>query len=119
MYSLSYYPLVMTIEANYTEDLTYNERVGLEIKTWLIRKRLRQSDLASALSLSQGAISQRLIGNQSFSMNELIVASGLFGITLGELLGPSRSEEHTSELQSRFDLVCRLLLEKKKIVHDM
>src|SRR5207249_5050804 len=27
-----------------------------------------------------------------------------------------RSEEHTSELQSRFDLVCRLLLEKKKII---
>src|SRR2546421_7443341 len=26
----------------------------------------------------------------------------------------SRSEEHTSELQSRSDLVCRLLLEKKK-----
>src|SRR5206468_13034859 len=30
------------------------------------------------------------------------------------VLGPSRSEEHTSELQSRSDLVCRLLLEKKK-----
>src|SRR5437868_8878513 len=28
--------------------------------------------------------------------------------------GKKRSEEHTSELQSRFDLVCRLLLEKKK-----
>src|SRR5207249_11520657 len=28
--------------------------------------------------------------------------------------GACRSEEHTSELQSRFDLVCRLLLEKKK-----
>ena len=27
---------------------------------------------------------------------------------------PSRSEEHTSELQSRQYLVCRLLLEKKK-----
>src|SRR6266536_5948244 len=27
---------------------------------------------------------------------------------------PPRSEEHTSELQSRVDLVCRLLLEKKK-----
>src|SRR5699024_11880510 len=27
--------------------------------------------------------------------------------------GKGRSEEHTSELQSRFDLVCRLLLEKK------
>src|SRR5699024_11321680 len=32
---------------------------------------------------------------------------------LVELSG-HRSEEHTSELQSRFDLVCRLLLDKKK-----
>src|SRR2546422_8074627 len=33
----------------------------------------------------------------------------------GEDVGPGeRSEEHTSELQSRLHLVCRLLLEKKK-----
>src|SRR2546421_6424891 len=31
---------------------------------------------------------------------------------------PTRSEEHTSELQSRSDLVCRLLLEKKKKTSD-
>src|SRR5205085_8921 len=31
--------------------------------------------------------------------------------------GGKRSEEHTSELQSQSNLVCRLLLEKKKIVH--
>src|SRR5438067_8463766 len=30
----------------------------------------------------------------------------------------TRSEEHTSELQSRFDLVCRLLLEKKNRGHN-
>src|SRR3712207_6929847 len=30
---------------------------------------------------------------------------------------PARSEEHTSELQSRQYLVCRLLLEKKKLTH--
>src|SRR5947207_12506963 len=30
-------------------------------------------------------------------------------------VAPHRSEEHTSELQSHSDLVCRLLLEKKKI----
>src|SRR5699024_12140544 len=29
-----------------------------------------------------------------------------------------RSEEHTSELQSRFDLVCRLLLEKKNLADN-
>src|SRR2546427_12833931 len=33
-------------------------------------------------------------------------------------LGGSRSEEHTSELQSQSNLVCRLLLEKKKKKHE-
>src|SRR5438132_9833082 len=33
---------------------------------------------------------------------------------IAELRAPLRSEEHTSELQSHSDLVCRLLLEKKK-----
>src|SRR5207249_11693496 len=37
------------------------------------------------------------------------------GLAMQEALARlNRSEEHTSELQSRFDLVCRLLLEKKK-----
>src|SRR5438067_7331054 len=39
-----------------------------------------------------------------------VVESALAGAHIGTM----RSEEHTSELQSRFDLVCRLLLEKKK-----
>src|SRR5688572_32472168 len=33
---------------------------------------------------------------------------------IGQKLGVGRSEEHTSELQSQSNLVCRLLLEKKK-----
>src|SRR2546428_7300581 len=40
-------------------------------------------------------------------------AATAVGIVFGLLSAP-RSEEHTSELQSRSDLVCRLLLEKKK-----
>src|SRR3712207_8593140 len=35
------------------------------------------------------------------------------------LPGPPRSEEHTSELQSRQYLVCRLLLEKKKYINSL
>src|SRR2546429_7720233 len=35
-------------------------------------------------------------------------------VVIGPSLGGERSEEHTSELQSRLHLVCRLLLEKKK-----
>src|SRR5699024_12760923 len=38
---------------------------------------------------------------------------GLCELEPARSAGRGRSEEHTSELQSRFDLVCRLLLEKK------
>src|SRR5438874_5066481 len=40
-----------------------------------------------------------------------------FRPTQGLAMRCARSEEHTSELQSRRDLVCRLLLEKKNRVH--
>src|SRR2546425_8185612 len=40
-----------------------------------------------------------------------------YGRVDGHRGDPSRSEEHTSELQSLAYLVCRLLLEKKKIPH--
>src|SRR2546422_7489535 len=41
---------------------------------------------------------------------------GAIGIEARRLRCSARSEEHTSELQSRLHLVCRLLLEKKKSV---
>src|SRR5207249_7698433 len=45
--------------------------------------------------------------------NEAYVNSALLRGLWLYFAPPGRSEEHTSELQSRFDLVCRLLLEKK------
>src|SRR5204862_4429953 len=53
-----------------------------------------------------------------FRSAELLLVVGQHRLAGGELLEyrveHGRSEEHTSELQSRRDLVCRLLLEKKK-----
>src|SRR5699024_4718743 len=43
-----------------------------------------------------------------------LVKFDLLGLGMLTALDHARSEEHTSELQSRFDLVCRLLLDKKK-----
>src|SRR5690625_5888826 len=43
-----------------------------------------------------------------------IAAQLLHGLAHGSQVHDARSEEHTSELQSRGHLVCRLLLEKKK-----
>src|SRR5699024_12063053 len=43
----------------------------------------------------------------------LAIPSAIFTEAYLSFIGLGRSEEHTSELQSRFDIVCRLLLEKK------
>src|SRR5690242_21622892 len=44
-----------------------------------------------------------------------VVAISLMGISSRKRSATMRSEEHTSELQSHVNLVCRLLLEKKKL----
>src|SRR5437868_11168298 len=62
----------------------------------------------SAFDLITFCVNRELTLNQARALQiGLVVACAL-------VLRWNRSEEHTSELQSRFDLVCRLLLEKKK-----
>src|SRR2546421_8947769 len=65
---------------------------------------------------------------RSFERRDQVQLSDIAGVGVGRVDSPkvaiakniepeidaNRSEEHTSELQSRSDLVCRLLLEKKK-----
>src|SRR5438034_3775352 len=73
--------------------------------------------LSCPLILFQGLEDQVVPPDQSRKMADAVRAKGLPVALLafeGEQLGFRRSEEHTSELQSHSDLVCRLLLEKKK-----
>src|SRR3712207_6927080 len=51
---------------------------------------------------------------EGFLQSVLVAPVPRMSIILGKVLGGGRSEEHTSELQSRQYLVCRLLLEKTK-----
>src|SRR6266496_5915749 len=60
---------------------------------------------AATIGIVQNAQPSSSIAENPFHVGSMVIA------TLGN---PRRSEEHTSELQSRRDLVCRLLLEKKK-----
>src|SRR2546427_7154617 len=63
---------------------------------------------ASGLPLSLSATNTLPI------FNGLLRPSVAPGVLVQPAFGASRSEEHTSELQSQSNLVCRLLLEKKK-----
>src|SRR5699024_12392042 len=78
----------------------------------------RSSDLESLRAAGVSALGQGRDGDlddvsRLEGRRDLLRGLGVGGVGgVGEVDG--RSEEHTSELQSRFDLVCRLLLEKKK-----
>src|SRR3989442_3196889 len=76
------------------------------------------------LPISAAVVGMCVLGERVTSMQALAFAIALLGILVATWPGrkrlaqhPSasgRSEEHTSELQSRPHLVCRLLLEKKQ-----
>src|SRR5699024_12419759 len=72
---------------------------------------LFRSTVVMSTSKKQAIKNQRLFTNQGTNPKNKYHTSRIRGSSLAITV---RSEEHTSELQSRFDLVCRLLLEKKK-----
>src|SRR2546430_11498108 len=53
-------------------------------------------------------------GSRFFSISKIFSVTGVPSTLKTTIPGSTRSEEHTSELQSQSNLVCRLLLEKKK-----
>src|SRR5260370_19703848 len=84
-------------------------------------KRTGQQLMERALvQMSDRAAQPLTFGSQSLSPTSFFIRIGptseaLFcRVGCGPLGRPPRSEEHTSELQSHLNLVCRLLLEKKK-----
>src|SRR5207249_7882113 len=61
-----------------------------------------------------GGLASAISRSRTSGIARLFCAAALSALTTAGGVPAGRSEEHTSELQSRFDLVCRLLLEKKK-----
>src|SRR3712207_7083277 len=88
-------------------------------------RRPPRSTLFPYTTLFRSIPSEGSILMPSSKPNYLPKASPLHTVTLGirssmyECWEDTRSEEHTSELQSRQYLVCRLLLEKKKTLHEL
>src|SRR3712207_9336109 len=87
----------------------FNDTATTEIYTLSLHDALpiSISSLVQAMGFSLGLW---WLGRYSFG----IAGGGRPHGALFDVLDPVRSEEHTSELQSRQYLVCRLLLEKKK-----
>src|SRR5256885_4475580 len=83
---------------------------------WYAARRWTKMGSASVLYQGQGPARDILGATDGYgrTCTDPACAAQPRGGRLGELGARARSEEHTSELQSPCNLVCRLLLEKKK-----
>src|SRR5207248_5038715 len=95
-------------------------RIVLSVIFFIIRLPPR-STLFPYTTLFRSMAVHRLLGvdlQAGAKLSDMLVKRGLepafAKLAALQPLGRERSEEHTSELQSPYDLVCRLLLEKKK-----
>src|SRR5687768_17698019 len=85
--------------------------------TTLFRSEVHVDRRASWVRHRGDGLEQRQVTVRSDPVAGYGAAARVRGVRVAAVLGdddPTRSEEHTSELQSRLHLVCRLLLEKKK-----
>src|SRR5438067_7426109 len=89
----------------------FNDTATTEIYT------LSLHDALPISSLRKSGLS-RVVRSDTRMMTARLTSSSTIPARISRGLSRKRSEEHTSELQSRFDLVCRLLLEKKKEIND-
>src|SRR2546427_1196692 len=89
---------------------------GLDVEhVTQLRARARKSGLY--LRVLKNTLARRAVQGTPFEkLTEKMVGPLMYGIAADPVAGAKvlRSEEHTSELQSQSNLVCRLLLEKKK-----
>src|SRR5699024_11596312 len=98
-----------------TESYTLSLHDALPILQMITKKRYLKGD-----RIDVKRIGYRDMFDIAEAVDKLRSSSVVNGQELRDALGLEHSdedidsEEHTSELQSRFDLVCRLLLEKKK-----
>src|SRR5437868_13116614 len=100
-----------TSEASPVQDATARPVLQLQMLSRTFRQGDREIPVlkgASADLYPGQAVA--LVGPSGAGKSTLLHIAGLLETPDG-----GRSEEHTSELQSRFDLVCRLLLEKKNL----
>src|SRR5438105_9447566 len=87
----------------------------MRYSSYLNRKKPSERMKTDALEfLSKARLTPRGVARLRHSCGQRVPGATSRGVR--RALERNRSEEHTSELQSRGDLVCRLLLEKKKII---
>src|SRR5258706_8974324 len=104
------------------KKVVYKASDGVEVHGQLFETPGGPAKKPAVIFVHGGPPRQMLLGwhymyyySNAYAMNQYLASRGFVVLSVNYRLGIGRSEEHTSELQSLTNLVCRLLLAKKKI----
>src|SRR5256884_8111107 len=92
-------------------------KINLFFFFFLMIRRPPRSTLFPYTTLFRSPAASAVDYYQRLGVTPFINAAGTYTILSASTMPDERSEEHTSELQSRLHLVCRLLLEKKNVMN--
>src|SRR5437868_7329344 len=96
------YPSVAALSASFSSYRYFFSSISFSLRVLHSFPTRRSSDLSPADDVDDDTVKRGALEDVHLHLQDCAGA-----------IDVARSEEHTSELQSRFDLVCRLLLEKK------
>ena len=85
---------------DYSLIQTLDESIGERVHIWLRRRGLMQRDLAAVLGISPAAVSHKIAGRSSWSALDLVKASTLLQLPLGELISDEMIEIEQKKLVS-------------------
>src|SRR6266496_2559057 len=104
--------MIRDMTEQFVEEEVLPQQEQIEHKGWNVTVSLLKR--CGELGLLGIEVPQKYGGENLDKVSAMIVSEKLARVASFAVSYGGRSEEHTSELQSRRDLVCRLLLEKKK-----
>src|SRR5438034_5225075 len=88
--------------------------LGREVRIFRLVRREQRDPAASSRSAARADAGGEVLANAVGDQKLRALRPAIAALGEADFFFAKRSEEHTSELQSHSDLVCRLLLEKKK-----
>src|SRR5207247_10197477 len=108
---------ILTCALLFSHLYVFNNTATTDIYTLSLHDALPISSHTEFFTIASGVPSIKYASTTAISAKNLSSCNSFFlpsNFNTQYVVISERSEEHTSELQSRVDLVCRLLLEKKK-----
>lgn len=81
-------PVTSSVKPDVNGGNTLDERVAAQIRALMAARRLTSADLGAALDISQSSASRRMVGEGTFTLNEIQATAEWLGVPITDIITP-------------------------------